>query len=127
MRLYRVFPNFLRQREQRVGGLLTVPQTLVGLVGLLMLVAAVRVSLWLALPVAGLIGVALAGASPVEGEIRLMRWLVPLRMWVARETLDHFCAFPNAARSVREVVPLMVRRKGQIVLSTDVPAEPPRQ
>ena len=123
MRLYRVFPNFLRQREQRVGGVLTVPQTLVALVGMMALVTAARVSLWLTLPAAGLLGVALAAASPVEGELRLMRWLVPLRMWVARETLDHFCAFPTASRGGRQVVPLVVRRKGQIVLSADVPAD----
>lgn len=124
MRVYRVFPNFLRQREQRVGGLLTVPQTLAGLAGLLALVAAVRVSLWLALPVLALTGLAVAATAPVEGELRVMRWLVPLRMWAARATLDHFSAFPSAARASRRVVPLVVRRKGQVVLSADVPAEP---
>ena len=123
MRVYRVFPNFLRQREQRVGGLLTIPQTLVGLAALLALVAAVRISLWLAAPVVALGGLALVATAPVEGEIRLMRWLVPLRLWVARETLDHFVAFPTGARQSRQVVPLMVRHKGQIVLSADVPAE----
>lgn len=106
---YRVFPDFLRQREQRIGGFVTLPQMGVGMGGMMALIVAAKASLWLVVPCVLLTALGMYAAAPIEGELRAVRWLMPLRMLLNRERLTHFHAFPTSRLGGEpDVVPLVV-------------------
>ncbi len=118
---YRVLPGFLRRREQRLAGLLTLPQVLAGLGSLLPVFVAAQ-SGWLTmLLMLALAGLAVYAMTPAEGAVHALLWIYRLRALVGRE-FDLADAFPVEVLA-QEAVPIVVfDEQGGVTLAAEVGA-----
>ncbi len=119
---YHVLPEFLRQREQRVGGLLTPFQILAALGGLLPLLLVAQAS-WLCVPpMLVLVGLAVVAFHPAEGALRGLLWLFRLRALVGRE-IEEPAQF-TAGDAVPDEVPVVLYDgQGEVMLSASLALE----
>jgi hypothetical protein len=117
---YHVLPNFLRQREQRLVGLVTPFQVVAGLGCLLPLMIAAQVSVWLVPPVLALAGVAVYALTPSEGQVVGLRWFFKLRAVVLSRELYDLTPFV-AEEAPPGGVPLVLWGEGQdVALAVEV-------
>lgn len=116
---YRVLPGFLRRREQRIAGLITLPQMLAGLGSLLPVFIAAQAN-WLLVPVMLVFaGLAVYAMTPGEGAVHGLLWLYRLRGLAGRQ-VDARAAFPDEA-PVEEAVPIVVfDAQGHVTLAAEV-------
>ncbi len=119
---YHVLPEFLRQREQRVGGLLTPFQILAALGGLLPLLLVAQAS-WLCVPpMLVLVGLAVVAMHPAEGALRGLLWLFRLRALVGRE-IDEPAPFVAGDAVPDEVPVVLYDGQGEVMLSASLALE----
>lgn len=116
---YRVLPGFLRRREQRIAGLITLPQMLAGLGSLLPVFLVAQVN-WLLVPLMlVLAGVAVYAMTPAEGAMHGLLWLYRLRGVVGRE-VDQGEAFPIEALPESAVPIMLFDEQGRVALAAEV-------
>lgn len=116
---YTVIPEFLRQREQRVFGLLTPFQMLAAVGGMLPMVLAAQANVVLLIPVGLLVAVAVYAMSPHEGSFLFLFWVQPIRVFLAPRSLSGFTGFEAVGWTNDKQVPLVVRDSdGGIAMAT---------
>ncbi len=120
---YHVLPEFMRQREQRVGGLLTPFQILAGLGGLFPLLVAAQVSLLCLPPVLVLVGLWVYAFSPAEGVVRGLIWLFRLRAFLNSRVIPPLATFADDTGDQTGVPLELYNADGEIALSASVPIE----
>jgi hypothetical protein len=119
---YHVLPNFLRQREQRIAGLVTAFQVVAGLGGLLPLLIAAQFSLWLVPPVLALVGVAVYALTPSEGQVVGLRWLLRQRARVLEREVEDLASFAAEERASAGVPVVLYDEALGVALAAEVEA-----
>ncbi len=115
-----VLPNFLRQREQKIGGLLTQVQMFVAVAGILPVVVAVKISGWLLIPVLLVMAVLVFGLSPAEGGYLIQKWIMPLRARFFGQTIKNWRAFADLGDPPTTQAPLVWHQRGKVSLAARV-------
>ncbi len=121
-----IFPEFLRQREQRVrGGVLTVTQMLVGVTILAPLAIATSANPWLCVPAVLLFYGALVfwALAPAEGGVRAMHAILGLQAAWLNRALENHHAFVGVEATETAVGALQVQdASGRVVLVAEIDA-----
>ena len=118
----RMFPNFMRKREQRIKSTPFTPfQGLAAVILLPLLIIASQTSLWLSIPMVAFMAFAMYISAPVEGTFRVMLWAYYLRASFAPQSLDSkFRFFARLGGREESAMPLVALRDGRTMIAAEV-------
>ena len=120
----RMFPNFMRKREQRIKRTPFTPfQGLAAVILLPLLIIASQTSLWLIIPMLAIMAFAVYVTAPAEGTFRFMLWAYYLRATFAPQSLDSkFRFFARLGGREETAMPIVASRDGRTMIAAEVMA-----